>query len=209
MFDYGGGYIGDDEEDDEVSPKSTKTNGGSDDGASTAGYLAMGSGMSGFGGGGIGGYSDGGAAAPDRSRELVQAAVDQLSVTVDDLGTRLVPRLGQYLEAFTAKTVKKAKLGPRGEVTVMPEQGEPIAYPDLGPDLLDTVDLALRFALAECVLRKFRIPVFVDDPLWAQDDKRRRLFGQMLGYFGRASQVVVLSGQSDLQGSPLDLGPGA
>lgn len=210
MFDYGGGYIGDDEEDDEAPKKQGDDDADPDGSARTAGYLAMGSGMSGFGGGGgIGGYSDGGAASADRSRELVQAAVDQLSVSVDDLGTRLVPRLGQYLEAFTAKAIKKAKLGPRGEVTVLPEEGEPIAYPDLGPDLLDTVDLALRFALAECVLRKFRIPVFVDDPLWAQDDKRRRLFGQMLGYFGRASQVVVMSGQSDLQGSRLDIGPSA
>jgi uncharacterized protein YhaN len=137
---------------------------------------------------------------------LLQAIVDQLSVGVDDLATRLVPRLGQYLEAFTAKAYTRATLGPRGEVSVHPAEGEPVAYTDLSEDVVDTVDLALRFALAECVLRKFRMPVLIDDPMTELDPKRRKLLAQMLTYFGRASQVVVLSGQDDLQGTPLELG---
>ncbi len=208
VFDFGGGFIGegDNEEGYESGYGTKDSSSGEDDegGASTAGYVAMGSGASGFGGG-VGSYGDGGPLPPDRSRELVQSAVDQLSMSVDDLGNRLKPRLAQFLDAFTSHQFKAAELGAQGEVSVVSADDETVSYTDLEGEALDKVDMALRLALAELVVSKFRVPIIIDDPVIEFDPKRRKLFGQMLGHFGRATQVLVLSGQSDLPGSPVHL----
>lgn len=205
-FDFGGGLIGDDDEDDDDPKGGGGRPGGS--GQQASGYLAMGSGLSGFGGGGgIGSYGGGGdGLPPDRSRELVQATTDLLSVEVDKLATKLAPRLGQYLEAFTAGALKRAEIGPRGEVRVLSEAGEGQAFTELEGDTLDAVDAALRFTLAELVLRRYRMPLLVEEPFTNLDPKRRKLLTQMLGYFGRATQVIVLSEQTDLPGRALELG---
>jgi len=206
LFDFGGGYIGEDEEDEGPAKRGGGSSEDGEGGQKTSGYLAMGSGMSGFGsGGGVGGYSDGGEAElPDRSRELVQATVDLLSIEVDTLAQKLVPRLEQYLQAFTQAKYGVSGVGPRGEITLL-EEGKEALYRDLEGEDLDLVDASLRFTLAEFVLRRYRIPLLVDDPFTDLDPKRRKLLAQMLGYFARATQVVVFSQNEDIPGHALEL----
>ena len=206
MFDFGGAYIGGDDEDDEPNKPRRSKGGGSDDGAgaSGAGLWAAGSGGRGMSGiGGVPGYGDGDYAPPDRSCALVGAAVDLLSVEVDVLAERLVPRLAQYLEAFTEGRYAAAVMGPRGEIALCPPDGDPVPYPDLPADVGDVVDVALRFALAESVLRRYRFPILIDDPFCDLGPRRRHLFGQMLAYFAQGTQLVVATSQEDLPGNRL------
>lgn len=159
------------------------------------------------GGGGFGGpHDDGGSGpAPDRSRDLMQIVVDLCSVEVDDLGGQIRKRLGQYLTAFTDKRYRDATFGPRGELTVVPAQGDPVPYVSLPPDQLDMVDAALRFTLIEYSVREVRVPVIFDDPFTGFSEKKRKLLGQMLGYLANTTQVVVLTDQPDLTGHALSL----
>lgn len=201
MFDFGGSYIGsaDDEEDPKKKPGGRGGSGGVS--LSGEGLWAIGAGGPSGGRGGVPGYGgDGEFLAPDRSRDLVGAVVDYLAVEVDALGERLSGRLEQYLEVFTEGRIKGATLGPRGEVILQPKGSDPVPYPELPLEELDAVDLALRFALAESILRRFRVPILIDDPICDLGQRRRRYFGQMLSYFAQGTQLVVATGQDDLPG---------
>ncbi len=222
LFDFGGGNIGHDDEDDEGRGYSSGYSGGSakkpgnDGGSSTSGshdgegYFAAssfpGSGGSGIAGGygGGGGDDDGDMLAPDRSRDLMQAAVDLLQVDVDGLGLKIEKRLSQYLEAFTDGKFKKPEFGPRGEVSLIARgKEESIAYVSLEGADLDLVDSALRFTLIEACLVKVRVPILIDDPYGAFPTKKRMLLSQMIGYLGKATQIVMLTDKADVTGNPL------
>lgn len=207
MFDFGGGLIGGDDDDDEP-----KRGGGDDDGGASAsgpGLHASGFGGMGGGSGGLGGgYGSGGEGAevPDRSREMVQSTVDLLTTEVDALAESLGPRLGQYLQAFTDGAYTKSELGPRGALGLLGEtEADATLYRDLEGDAADQVDVALRFALAEAILRRYRFPLLVDDPFCNLDARRRGLYLQMLGYFAKATQVIVATSESDVPGKALKL----
>ena len=172
--------------------------------------IGMGGGFGGggFGGGGYGaGGSDGGTVNPDRSRDLVGAAVDILQVQVDDLGGKLGPRLGQYITAFTDKQLRRVEFGPRGEVRVAPKTGDFVAYPDLDPELVDLVDWSIKMALIEMIVRHSQIPVLLDDPFKGFPKGRRTLVGQMLAYLSSATQVIMATPVPDLHGHAIDIGP--
>lgn len=211
MFDFGGGsLIGDDDDEDEDGYGSGYgTGGGGSDGSgghSTSGYEASGIGGYGGGYGGAGAY-DGSGPSPvaDRSRDLMQAAVDVLQRQVDDLGRTIERRLGQYLVAFTDGHFKSASFGPRGEVTVhTKDEAESVAYVELDDERLDLVDSALRFCLVETIVREHRIPVLFDDPFTHFSEKKRKLLGQMLAYLGGATQVFVTTSKNDVSGHPLE-----
>lgn len=222
LFDFGGGNIGHDDEDDEGRGYSSgysgggaaKKPGGNDGGgnassASGEGYFAAtsfpssgGSHLAGSYGGG--GGDDGDVLSPDRSRDLMQAAVDLLQVSVDNLGLKIEKRLSQYLEAFTDGKFKRPEFGPRGEVSLIGrEAGESIAYVSLDGSDLDLVDSALRFTLIEACLAKVRVPILIDDPYGNFPTKKRMLLSQMIGYLGKATQIVLLTDKSDVPGNPL------
>jgi uncharacterized protein YhaN len=171
--------------------------------------LAIGGGIGGggIGGSGIGGYS-GGEGEPqidaDRSRDLMQAAVDILSMQVDDLANALKPRLAQYLTAFTDGQFQPASFGPRGELTLAQSgQSNPIAYVALSPEQVDGVDAALRFALVEAIVSRFKIPLVIDDPFLAFPTKKRMILSQVLTYLGNATQIVLLTEKQDVTGNIL------
>ena len=213
LFDFDGGHLGGDDDDEEedgygsgYGSGGAKGEGG-DGGSQAGGYFAVGLGGSGYGGfGGGGGYGDdGGYPAADRSRDLVQAAVDILQQNVDDLGRTIEKRLGQYLVAFTDGAFTRAEFGPRGEVRVRPaDDGELVDYPSLEGETLDLVDAALRFCLVEAIVRERRIPVLFDDPFTSFTPKKRKLLAQMLAYLGGATQVVVSTSKDDITGHHLD-----
>ncbi|MEO1339201.1 MAG: hypothetical protein AAFV29_26395, partial [Myxococcota bacterium] len=123
----------------------------------------------------------------------------------DSLEQSLGPRLGEYLAAFTDKQFRRATFGPRGEVSVAPKAGDFIRYAELQGETLDLVDAAIKMALVEMVVRDFRIPVFFDDPFTAFPPQRRKLFGQMIAYLGRATQVIVATEATDLKGHMLSM----
>ncbi len=200
LFDFGGGVIG--EDDDEDDAYGSKGGGG---GQSLAAedqieYLLMGGGSGGWGG--ASGYDE--PAAPDRSRDLFEAAAELTQLDPERLGAQVSARLGQYLLAFTDGRYDKVELGPRGEVTVLPRKsGDPVAYVALEGEILDLVDAAIRFTLVEHVVRKVRVPVLMNDPFGNFPPKRRTLLAQMLGYLGAATQVLVVTERSDLSGHQL------
>ncbi len=173
--------------------------------------VGLGGGGGGLGGYGAGAYGAGGAGdgtppTPDRSRDLVQAAIDVVQVQVDDLEGRLAPRLGQYLAALTDKRYRRATFGPRGEVRVASKTDDFVAYTELDADVVDLVDAAIKLALVEMVVREFRIPVLLDDPFADFPKGRRKLMGQMLAYLSSATQVIMATPVPDLQGHTLKLG---
>lgn len=208
LFDFGGGNIGggDDEDEEGYGGGYGAGGGGSDDNKQAPreeGYLmAGGFGASGYGGAGVYGEDEG--PPPDRSRDLVQAAVDLLQLDVDTLATSLSPRLAQYLAAFTEKKWRGATFGARGELSVFEANDGPrVAYVDLEGEELDLVDVALRFSLVEAILRKVRVPLLLDDPFADLPGKRRRLFTQMVGYLAGATQVLAATESEDLSGNEL------
>ncbi|MBK6683164.1 MAG: hypothetical protein IPG45_01720 [Deltaproteobacteria bacterium] len=208
LFDFGGGNIGGaDDDEEEGYGGGYGPGGGGSDGEKQApredGYLmAGGFGPSGYGG--AGGYGEDDGPAPDRSRDLVQAAVDLLQLDVDTLATSLSPRLSQYLAAFTEKKWRGASFGARGELSVFEaNEGPKVAYVDLQGEELDLVDVALRFSLVEAILRKVRVPLLIDDPFAELPGKRRRLFTQMVGYLASATQVLAATELEDLSGNEL------
>lgn len=202
---------GDDEDEGDGYGSGYGNSGGQSSGglsASSEGYLAssgfgapMG-GLAGFGGG----YGEGGGPPPDRSRDLMQSAVDLLSIEVDDLAKKIEPRLALYLKALTAGRFEQVQFGARGEIAVKsPSDEESIAYGDIDSDLIDFVDLAIRFSLAEVLVRTFQIPMLVDDPVVTLDEARRGLFQQMIGYFGNTTQVIIATATGGIQGHPIAL----
>jgi hypothetical protein len=179
--------------------------GGEGGSSMSGGYFASGfggpPGALGGGFGGLGYGDDGPGLTPDRSRDLMQVAVDLLSVDVDALADAIAKRLGQYLLAFTDKKHQGAKFGARGELTVIPAgDGDPVPYAALEGEELDMVDAALRFSLIEAILREVRVPVIFDDPFEKFPPKRRKLLAQMIGYLGNTTQVIALTGLADLEG---------
>jgi hypothetical protein len=223
LFDFGGGNIGgEDEEDDKGygsgygrgprGPSGGGPSGGGPGGAKTSGeegwLAAPGIGASGSGGSASAyGGGDSGDLPPDRSRDLMLAAVDLLQISVDALGDRIAKRLAQYLEAFTEGKYVRPEYGPRGEITLIPKAAgaDPIAYVDIeGPDL-DLIDSAIRFTLIEACLAKVRVPILIDDPFGSFTVKKRMLLSQMLGYLGKATQVVLLTEKEDVSGHALPL----
>ena len=218
-FDFSGGYLTDDDDEDGYGSGYGGGGAGSTGDvkkaaphASPTGYFAVGLGGSGgFGGGygssgyGAAGSTDSIALPKDRSRDLVTAAVDLLQVQVDDLGSMMGARLGQYLSAFTDKRFRRVEFGPRGEVSVAAKKGEFVPYPDLEDDDLDLVDASIKLALVELIVRQYRIPILLDDPFVHFPASRRTLVGQMLAYLSAATQVIVATPVPDLQGHPVNL----
>jgi hypothetical protein len=206
LFDYGGGDIGGNDDDDEQGYGGGygSGGGGGEKLAPHEPFLEA----SGLGGGsgfrGAGGYGEDAAPPPDRSRDLVQAGVDLLQMDVDGLAQVLGPRIGQYLTALTDKKYRGAKFGPRGEVEVFEDPAGPkTGYMELEGEVLDLVDVSLRFALVEAILRKVRVPLLIDDPFTHLPGKNRRLFTQMIGYLGSATQLVIGTELEDLTGHDL------
>ena len=226
-FDFSGGYLTiDDEDEGYESTESGYDSGygpgrdgsGNGGGATSAGaanqspsWLCVGGGW-GYGSqppagrhyGGPGGGDDP-PLAPDRSRDLVVAATDLLQVQTDVLDELLAQRLGQYLMAFTDKRLRRAQFGPRGEVLLAGKTGDFVAYPDLEDDLVDLADASIKMALVEMVIRQFRIPVLLDDPFVDFPKARRTLVGQMLAYLSSATQVIIATPVQDLQGHVVTL----
>ena len=181
-------------------------------GGGASGMMAIGFGgppgaLGGGGLGGYGGYGDdsGPLLTPDRSRDLFQVARDVLSIEVDDLAQKINKRLCQYLVAFTDKVYRECSFGPRGELSVMSSEGDPVPYAELPPSVIDMVDSALRFTLIEACLTQVRVPILFDDPFARFAPKKRMLLGQMLGYLGNNTQVIVLTDQADIQGNQITI----
>ena len=90
----------------------------------------------------------------------------------------------------------------RGEMTVFrkgdPENGLP--FMDLDRATLDLCDSALRFALVEACVAKFKIPLLFDDPFLSFPAPRRALLSQMFGYLGKMTQVLLLTEREDVAG---------
>lgn len=185
-------------------------------GSGSGGEVLSASGIGGIGGGGGfggGGYNsddgtDGLGQAPDRSRDLMLAAVDILQISVDALGDKMEKRLRQYLEAFTDGKLGRVEFGPRGEISFFQKgESDAIAYPELAGAELDLVDSAIRFTLIEACLAKVRVPILIDDPFHAFPVKKRMLLSQMLGYLGKVTQIVLMTEKEDVSGNLITLSP--
>ena len=207
LFDFDGAQLGG--EDDEEDGYGSGYGGGGGEGGDRGGGGSGLSAASAWGGdprsgGGRGSSHDLGYPVPDRSRELVQGAVDLLHVPVDELVTSLGERCGQYLGALTGGEIGRVAFGPRGELSVGSAQGgELVPYVELEGARLDLADAALRLTLVEALVRRHPIPVLFDDPFGELPPRARKLFGQMLAYLGEATQVLVLTGAEDLPGQPV------
>ncbi|MGF1508347.1 MAG: ATP-binding protein [Myxococcota bacterium] len=158
-------------------------------------------------GGGMGiqaGYGGGGGGngqamlEPDRSRELMQAGIDLMQTTLETFTPDFQRRFNQFLSALTDQRYVDSEFGPRGEVRVMDRDQKVTPYAKLQGEILDLVDVAIRFSLAEAVVSRVRIPVVVDDPFEAFPKRRRKLFVQMLQYMSKLTQVIVLTRTEDI-----------
>jgi hypothetical protein len=170
----------------------------------SSGFPMGGGGAGSYGGGGYGGP---GGPAPDRSRELMQSGVDLMQTTLDTFAPAFRDRFKEYLSALTDQRYVDCTFGPQGEVGVLDRDQQPTAYVALEGEVLDLVDVALRFALAEAVVSRVRIPIAVDDPFEAFPARRRTLFLQMLEYMSKLTQVVVLTSRDDVRGNVSEFQP--
>ncbi len=157
--------------------------------------------LSGGLGGGLGGYGGGGGGSTpaDRSRELVESAVDVLHTPLEGIVQALPARLSQYVSALTDGVYTVATLDHHGALSVAPSPTAPsVPYPTLEAPLVDLVDTALRLTLMEACVSRVPAPVLIDDPFTHFDSRRRTMFRQMLGYLGAATQTIVLTSLEDL-----------
>lgn len=225
MFDFGGGEIGsgEDEEQGYGSGYGAPSRGGGKPGSKTSSRDEHPSEAErdrpaplwaiGIGGGGsdddasglAGAYSEesgsGRLLGPDRSRDVVRAAVDLLQIPTDDVPAKLGTRLKQYLTAFTDQRYDAAMFGARGEMSVVPAGGgAPIPFMELPDPDLDLVDSALRFALLEACIAHSKIPVLIDDPFLGFPAAKRMLFSQMVSYLANATQIFLLTENEDVTG---------
>ena len=213
LFDFEGGALTEDDEEDGYgtgygSPSSSP--GEPDSKLRSAGpcgwwAASAGGGSGGFGDGtGAPSGGDGGSEPRDRSRELVESARAVLQVPVGTLAAKLQVRMGQYLAALTERRYARVQFSPRGAIRVGPKgSGALERYIDLTPDVVDEVDAAIRFCLAEAILRERHVPILVDDPFIELDARRRKLLGQMIQYLGRATQVFVVTPGDGIEGHPI------
>lgn len=174
------------------------------------GVLAMGFGDGGTGGEGGGRGTRGGydaeesARQPNRSRDLVQTAIDLLQIPVDDIPDRVGDRFRETLSQITDGAFEGVTFGPRGEVSVVPRGGgEPISFVDLRAPEIDVVDSALRLSLLEACVASLKVPVLVDDPHPELSAGRRALFTDMVARIGAATQVLFLTDGEDVRGHML------
>ena len=157
-----------------------------------------------FGGGGYGGA--GASDSSDRSRALIRTGVDVLQTTIESLADGLSERMGQYVSALTDEVYEKAIVGPHGNVSFSTRsEMTTVAYTELGAPLVDLVDAAIRLTLMEASVADTPAPILIDDPFTHFDGRRRAMFRQMLGYLASATQIVVLSSASDIEGHALTL----
>jgi predicted ATPase len=75
-----------------------------------------------------------------------------------------------------------------------------VAYEDLEGARLDQVDVALRFALLESVLRVRRAPVLIEEPVAALPPERRDVLQRIYAHLAQRTQVIILTPASDLEG---------
>ena len=125
----------------------------------------------------------------------------QVKVIPNQEGNPITPSV----VAFTDKVYRECSFGPRGELSVMSSEGDPVPYAELPPSVIDMVDSALRFTLIEACLTQVRVPILFDDPFARFAPKKRMLLGQMLGYLGNNTQVIVLTDQADIQGNQITI----
>lgn len=155
--------------------------------------------------GGRGGYGGGEGPAPtDGTAALGAALADVVHRPIEVLGPALVPRLAQYLRAFTGGAFVGAEVGPGGELRVRPADSEgtaPLSAVD--PVHQRAVEAAIHLAWLEAAVSRVAVPVLMDDPFVGLSPPVRKLIGKALGYVGERAQVIVLTPEADLAGHVL------
>jgi hypothetical protein len=155
-------------------------------------------------GGGVSGYGGEGPAPTDGTAALGAALADVVHRPIEVLGPALVPRLAQYLRAFTGGAFVGAEVGPGGELRVRPAEAEgtaPLSAVD--PIHQRAVEAAIHLAWLEAAVSRVAVPVLMDDPFVGLPPPVRKLIGKALGYVGERAQVIVLTPEADLAGHVL------
>ncbi len=164
---------------------------------------------SGLGGGGpigpgAGGYGGEGPPPTDGTAALGAALSDVVHRPIEILGPALLPRLSQYLRAFTGGAYVGAEVGVTGEIRVKPEGADGTAPVSVVEPLhARAVEAAIHLAWLEAAVSRVAVPVLVDDPFVGVPAPVRKLIGKALGYVGERAQVIVLTPEDDLQGHVL------
>lgn len=166
--------------------------------------LAIGSGRPPPGGGAADSYGGEGPAPTDGTAALGAALADVVHRPIEVLGPALIPRLAQYLRAFTGGAFVGAEVGPGGELRLRPAEAEgtsPLSAVD--PVHQRAVEAAIHLAWLEAAVSRVAVPVLVDDPFVGLPPPVRKLIGKALGYVGERAQVIVLTPEADLAGHVL------
>lgn len=146
------------------------------------------------------GYSGG--VNPDsrarRVQNLCNHAADLVGIEVEPLIDRVAPRMSRYIEALTDGHFQTITF----DDLANPELSglEQNSYFALQGDRLNQVDLGIRFALLEAVLKVRRAPIFVEDPIVVVPPHRRNVLRRMYTHLASLTQLVVLTSESDLDG---------
>ena len=152
----------------------------------------------------FGGGEDGGPPPEDGSAALGAALADVVHRPTQALAQALLPRLSQYLKAFTGGAFTGAEVGPSGEIRVKAD-GASGSSPIGGvePSMARAVEAAVHLAWLEAALTRVAMPVLVDDPFIGLNASARKLIGQAFKYMGDRTQVIIFTSESDMPGSPI------
>ncbi|RMG15395.1 MAG: hypothetical protein D6729_12435 [Deltaproteobacteria bacterium] len=133
-------------------------------------------------------------APPDPGPKLLGLLADVFHTDGHAVVQGFAERLGQYLSALTNRAWLGAQFDGKGALELRSAVGgRTCSWQELSDVDRDLVFLALRLALAEAVLRKAPMPLFVEDPFGELDAARQGLVLKMVHYLAGLSQVILQS----------------
>lgn len=181
----------------------------SDDGGWEArpgeGWLAVGGGPLGGGfGGRVSNYGGGDGGGRSRPQLLLEAATDLLGSDPEAVMSTVQPRAERFVSALSSRAVRQVHFTGSGELVLLVEGGER-GFDELEGALKDQVDVGLRFALLESVLRVRQVPVFIEEPVASLAPDRRQTLRRIYAHLASMTQLLVLTPANDLEGHVVEL----
>ena len=135
----------------------------------------------------------------ERVRSLVETASDLVGQDPETTANSVEPRVSRYIEVLTSGEFNRASFKGAGELKLEgPNHNS--TYSALEGALLDSVDLGLRFALLESVLKVRRAPVIIEDPVIDVSTEHRVRLHRIYSHLAAMTQVIVLTKEDDIDG---------
>ena len=112
---------------------------------------------------------------------------------------RLEERATEMIRTLSLSAERAIQLGPRFEIQVLAEDGQPCAIRQLSQGARDQLALALRLSVADLLAGGITPPLFFDDPFLSFDPERLSAIRALLDRVAQERQVLLLSHRPEIE----------